>query len=132
MFTLDELDADPAAILDIKEDIREECSKLGAVTNVVLFDRETDGVATVRFSNVQAAEACVRAMDGRFFDGRSVVAYVATGEEKFKKKRKVELDDGDYEAADGLGNGKDESEDARLDQFGNWLEAEGAREGANS
>ena len=51
---------DPAAILDIKEDIREECSKLGDVTNVQLFDRETDGVASVRFGNVEASNACVR------------------------------------------------------------------------
>jgi len=35
MFTLEELEEDAAAILDIKEDIREECSKLGDVTNVV-------------------------------------------------------------------------------------------------
>lgn len=50
---------DPAAILDIKEDIRDECSKTGPVTNVVLFDKEVDGVASVRYSNAEAAEACV-------------------------------------------------------------------------
>ena len=51
---------DPAAILDIKEDIREECSKMGPVTNVVLFDKETDGVASVRYSNAEAADACIK------------------------------------------------------------------------
>ena len=51
---------DPAAILDIKEDIREECAKLGELTNVVLFDKERDGVASVRYTTVEAAEACVR------------------------------------------------------------------------
>lgn len=50
----------PASILDIKEDIREECAKLGDVTNVVLFDREEDGVASVRFTTPEAARACVR------------------------------------------------------------------------
>lgn len=60
MFTLEELQEDPAAILDIKEDIREECAKLGHVTNVVLFDKEADGVATVRFAESTAADACVR------------------------------------------------------------------------
>jgi len=30
------------------------------VTNVVLFDKEEDGVASVRFANAQAAAACVR------------------------------------------------------------------------
>lgn len=47
-------------MLEIKEDIREECSKLGQVTNVVLFDKEEEGVASVRFSNAEAAAACVR------------------------------------------------------------------------
>ena len=51
---------DPAAILDIKEDIRDECAKVGAVTNVVLFDQEPDGVASVRYSTPEAAKACVR------------------------------------------------------------------------
>ena len=53
------LQEDPAAILEIKEDIREECAKLGPVTNVVLFDKEDDGVASVRFSTAEAANACV-------------------------------------------------------------------------
>lgn len=60
MFTLQELDEDPAAVLDIKEDIRDECGKVGDVTNVVLFDKEVEGVASVRFSNAEAAKACVR------------------------------------------------------------------------
>jgi len=47
-------------ILDIKEDIREECSKIGDVTNVVLFDKEPEGVVTVRFSDPEAARQCVR------------------------------------------------------------------------
>lgn len=88
MFTLDELAEDPAAILDIKEDIREECSKLGEVTNVVLFDMEEEGVASVRFSNSEAARACVEVMDGRSFAGQKVVAYISEGKEHFKKSKK--------------------------------------------
>ena len=53
------LQEDPAAMLDIKEDIREECSKMGPVTNVVLFDKEAEGVASVRYGNAEAAKACV-------------------------------------------------------------------------
>jgi HIV Tat-specific factor 1 len=63
MFTLKELEEDPAAILDIKEDIREECEKLGQVTNVTLYDKEQDGVVIVRFGNAQAAMGCVRVSD---------------------------------------------------------------------
>lgn len=56
-------------MLEIKEDIREECAKLGEVTNVVLFDKEPDGVASVRFTNAQAAEACVRVRMETFGNG---------------------------------------------------------------
>ncbi|EHL01235.1 putative Splicing factor U2AF-associated protein 2 [Glarea lozoyensis 74030] len=81
---------DPAAILDIKEDIREECSKLGEVTNVVLFDLEEEGIASVRFTNAEAAKACVILMNGRNFDGQKVEAYVSEGKEVFKKSKKKE------------------------------------------
>ena len=32
---------------------------MGPVTNVVLFDKEADGVASVRYGNAEAAKACV-------------------------------------------------------------------------
>ena len=54
------LQEDPAAILDIKQDIRDECSKIGDVTNVVLYDKEPAGVVTVRFSDPDAAKQCVK------------------------------------------------------------------------
>ena len=38
MFTLKELEEDSSLLLDLKEDVREECSSLGEVTNVVLYD----------------------------------------------------------------------------------------------
>jgi hypothetical protein len=38
MFTLKELAEDTSLLLELKEDVREECSTLGEVTNVVLYD----------------------------------------------------------------------------------------------
>lgn len=38
MFTLAELEKDPALLLDLKDEVREECETLGEVTNVVLYD----------------------------------------------------------------------------------------------
>ncbi|KAL2165264.1 hypothetical protein VTH06DRAFT_561 [Thermothelomyces fergusii] len=87
MFTLDELREDPAALLDIKEDVREECAKLGPVTNVVLYDEEEDGIVSVKFRTREAAEACLRLMHGRAFAGRIVEAYLATGRERFRKSK---------------------------------------------
>lgn len=81
MFTQKELEEDPALLLDLKEDVREECETLGEVTNVVLYDvrqylpvpfsvtissphrlqREPDGVMTVKFRDPISAQACVLA-----------------------------------------------------------------------
>lgn len=38
MFTLQGLEEDASLLLDLKEDVREECASLGEVTNVVLYD----------------------------------------------------------------------------------------------
>ncbi|KAL1891261.1 hypothetical protein Sste5346_007720 [Sporothrix stenoceras] len=100
MFTLAELDEDPAALLDIKEDIREECSKLGDVTNVVLFDQEAAGIVSVKFKTAEAAAACVRLMGGRAFDGRIVEATLATGREKYRKSKKGDDEDGGKGSSD--------------------------------
>lgn len=88
MFTLEELEEDPAALLDIKEDIREECAKLGTVTNVVLFDEEPEGIVSVKFQDAESAQACIHVMHGRSFDGRTVEAFLATGRERFRKSKK--------------------------------------------
>ncbi|KAI9171545.1 Splicing factor U2AF-associated protein [Paramyrothecium foliicola] len=88
MFTLQELEEDPAALLEIKEDIRDECSKLGTVTNVVLYDQEEDGIVSVKFKDAESAQACINLMHGRSFDGRTVVASIASGRERFKKNNK--------------------------------------------
>lgn len=39
MFTLQELEEDPTLLLDLKEDVRDECEKTcGEVTNVTIYD----------------------------------------------------------------------------------------------
>lgn len=56
-------------------------------------------------------------MNGRHFSGMIVEAYIADGSEKFKKSSEKKAVIGDDEAED---------EGKRLDQFGEWLEEEGA------
>lgn len=92
MFTLQELEEDPAALLDIKEDIRDECATLGAVTSVVLYDLESEGIVRVKFHDAQSAQDCIRVMHGRHFDGRTVQASLATSGDKFRKSSKDEHD----------------------------------------
>jgi HIV Tat-specific factor 1 len=38
MFTLEEIEQDPGVILELKNDVREECLKIGEVTSVMLYD----------------------------------------------------------------------------------------------
>ncbi len=67
MFTLKELEEDPSLLLDLKEDVREECETMGEV--------EPDGVITVKFRDPISAQACVVV---RFFivSRATYVAYV--------------------------------------------------------
>ncbi|KDR75919.1 hypothetical protein GALMADRAFT_248714, partial [Galerina marginata CBS 339.88] len=115
MFSLEELAEDASLLLDLKEDVREECSALGEVTNVVLYDLEKDGVMTVKFKDPIAAQACILKMDGRFFDKRRIEATLFSGKQRFKRSGTGEDTGGDGE----------EAEKKRLDDFAQWLLAEG-------
>ena len=68
---------DPAALLDIKEDIRDECAKLGTVTNVVLYDKEPDGVVSVRFADIAVAVACVK-VNGTYHNCNYLKLFILT------------------------------------------------------
>jgi len=78
MFTLAELEVDarrhapiisqsnphqqeePALLIDLKTDVLQEAETLGPVTNIILYDKEPEGVMTVRFTDTQDADACVK------------------------------------------------------------------------
>ena len=83
MFRSNDFKDDPSLILDLKEDIYDECSKLGDVTTVSIFDNHPDGVVLVRFKDVDSAKACVELMDDRFFDGRKISASIHDGKTKY-------------------------------------------------
>jgi len=101
-------------IIDLKNDVREECETLGDVTNVVLYDQEADGVMTVKFRDAVSAQACILKMNGRFFDGRKVTAALYTGKERFKKTG----------GGSDLLDDDDEVEKQRLDDFAKWIEGQ--------
>lgn len=102
-------------MLEIKEDIWDECAKLGNITNLVLYDGEAEGFVKVRFGDPDgfaAAERCVKLMNGRSFDGRVVKAEIWDGKTKYRKSKTARGDE-------------DEEELDRLDKFGDWLETGG-------
>lgn len=137
MFTLKDIEEDASLLLDLKSEVREECETLGDVTNVVMYDKEPDGVITVKFRDAVSAQACIlvrqtsrdlvahsltyscpQKMNGRYFDGRKVTAELYTGKERFKK-----TGDGHDILEDEAG---DDAEKKRLDEFAGWLEGQGS------
>ncbi|KFH72077.1 hypothetical protein MVEG_02370 [Podila verticillata NRRL 6337] len=116
MFTIAELEADPTLLLDLKEDIREECEKVGEVTNVIIYDHHPEGVVSVRFKDKESALLCIKLMNGRFFAGQRVEADIYDGHTKYEStKTKEQLE---------------EEEKQRLDRYAKWLESEEEREKA--
>jgi len=113
MFSIEDLERDSRLMLDLKEDVREECSTLGEVTNVVLYDKEPLGIITVKFRDPLSAQACVLKMGGRYFDKRRIEAELFAGRQRFKRSG----------AGDDIGGG-DDDERKRLDDFANWLMTE--------
>ncbi|KAI8988932.1 hypothetical protein BDB01DRAFT_757675 [Pilobolus umbonatus] len=112
MYTQEELDADPTLLLELKEDVREECEKLGEVTNVILYDKSPGGIISVRFKELESAAACIKLMNNRFFAGRQITAEVFDGKTKYEKSgsRNTEEDE--------------EAERIRLEKYAQWLEAQ--------
>lgn len=69
MFMFEEFEEDFVVLFEIKEDIRDECVKLGQVINVVLYDQEKDGLVFVKFVDVELVQVCIKFMYGCSFDG---------------------------------------------------------------
>ncbi|KAJ5516357.1 hypothetical protein N7527_007917 [Penicillium freii] len=119
MFKLKELEDDPLVSIEIQDDIRSECSKIGDVTKVVVWDGEADGVVTVRFVSTADARRCVNIMNGRYFGGNTVLAYIWDGDEKFNKYNPRR--DAGGKMANPLDADNEENE--RLERYGDWLES---------
>lgn len=63
---------------DIKEDVEEECSKYGKVTNVVVMHTIPGGMVYVSFEREDMAKAAATALEGRWFAQRQLhVEYVS-------------------------------------------------------
>nr|CAB3254690.1 HIV Tat-specific factor 1 homolog [Phallusia mammillata] len=96
MFDPSEFEEDPVLITDIRDDLRKECEKFGAVKKVIVFDRHPDGVCSVAFKEIDAAIECQKALNGRWFAGKSVDAQIWDGATNYQmeetdKEREVRL-----------------------------------------
>ncbi|KAJ1919596.1 hypothetical protein H4219_001844 [Mycoemilia scoparia] len=100
---------DVTLLIDLKQDIREECEKLGEVTNVKIYDKEPEGVVSVKFKDKFSATACVKVMNGRFFAGRQVIAAIYDGKTKYRATKKNEE--------------TEEETEKRIENYAQWLES---------
>lgn len=69
MFKDEEIEKYPELMLDIKQEIRDECSKYGEVTKVIL---KKNGKVLVRFKSELMAKECALSLEGRYFDGELI------------------------------------------------------------
>ncbi|KAJ1893669.1 hypothetical protein LPJ66_005619, partial [Kickxella alabastrina] len=60
MFTLAELEEDITLLLDLPEDVRSECEKIGSVSSVKVYDLSEEGAISVKFKDELSAQACVK------------------------------------------------------------------------
>ncbi|QIX02474.1 hypothetical protein AMS68_007991 [Peltaster fructicola] len=86
MFTPEKLASDPSLLEDIREDLMDMCEKFGQVTAIVIWEGEPAGVVTVRFTTVEAAVACQKAINGKGYDGVDIFVRHSDGLEKFKRR----------------------------------------------
>ncbi|KAH9508976.1 HIV Tat-specific factor 1 [Bulinus truncatus] len=83
MFDTKEFDVNPTLINELRDDVREECLKFGDVKKVVLYDRHPEGVISVTFKEPEEADACIAALNGRWFAQNRVVAFNHDGKTKY-------------------------------------------------
>ncbi|KAL2325267.1 hypothetical protein Fmac_024325 [Flemingia macrophylla] len=74
MFTPAEMRADENLHLELEEDVKEECTKLGPLDSVKICENHPQGVVLVKFKDRRDAQKCIELMNGRWFGGRQIHA----------------------------------------------------------
>lgn len=67
------IETEPDFELDIKEDVKEECSRFGALRHIHV-DKVSAGFVYLRFEITEAAMSAQRALHGRWFAGKMITA----------------------------------------------------------
>ncbi|TMW63484.1 hypothetical protein Poli38472_002425 [Pythium oligandrum] len=102
MFTPEEI-LDDTYEEELRQDIEEECTKIGEVTKVTLFAKHVDGVVVIKFASGGSAAKCVDVMNGRFFAGRKLECHFWDGADYTYRESK-------------------EEEQVRAEKFDEWLQ----------
>ncbi|CAJ0930435.1 unnamed protein product, partial [Mesorhabditis belari] len=90
LFTIEEMEANAALMLDLKEELSKSCAKYGPVKKVVVYDNNPEGVASVHFSNTEHSDLAVKSLNNRVVDGRLIQAHLWDGRTKYKVEESEE------------------------------------------
>ncbi|KYQ93202.1 RNA-binding region RNP-1 domain-containing protein [Tieghemostelium lacteum] len=77
LFSIEESLDDPNFFNQLQEDLEDVehgCAKCGEISSIAIFQRNPDGVASIKFKDFEAAEKCVALMNDRYFAGRKLEA----------------------------------------------------------
>jgi len=83
IFSPEDMEKSPQLMLEVSEQLRDECSKCGTVKKVIVHDRHEDGVAQVFFPTPEEADCAVEFMKHRYFGSRRVLAETWDGQTKY-------------------------------------------------
>uniref|UniRef100_A0A915JB03 17S U2 SnRNP complex component HTATSF1 n=1 Tax=Romanomermis culicivorax TaxID=13658 RepID=A0A915JB03_ROMCU len=78
----------PVKLFDLREELKQECSKYGNVRKIIVCDNNVDGVVLVTFGAPEEADDCVTMMNYRIFVGRQLRAATWDGRTKYKVDEK--------------------------------------------
>jgi HIV Tat-specific factor 1 len=73
--------------------MREEGETFGDVTNVTLYDKEPEGIVSIRFKEFESAEKFRDACHGRSFAHRRLDVTIAEKKPRFRKSQRGEEED---------------------------------------
>jgi len=107
MFTLEEAKQDPNFYNDLRAEVAMEVEKCGPIEKLTVFEGNPEGVIAIKYKTPAGAKACLEAMNGRFFGGRTLEAFYFDGKTNYKVVETVE------------------QQQKRLEEFGDWIEKGG-------
>jgi RNA recognition motif-containing protein len=116
LFTLEELTkaADEDVVLQkVQDEIVAACGELGSIEKITMFSKHPDGVAIVKFKEVEATTACIEKMDGLEGWRNGAVA---------GKPIACQYWDGATDYTNRDAKAEEKEEEKRLDEFGDWLD----------
>ena len=65
---------------ELREDVEDQCRQYGMMTGIAIDEQQL--LVLVRYSTEEEAVTCMKALDGRLFDGRKLAAELAKEEKE--------------------------------------------------